>query len=597
MSRGGWAHDGGGQPLDWRLLRRLWPFVRPHGVAFALGIGVMGLASVAKLAGPYLLKLAIDGPIARGNPRGVIPYAVLFLAAQLLEGVLEAAQAMLVRIRGEDVLRSLRSALFAKAQRLPAAYLDATPSGRILSRITADVAVLSDLFSSGVAALVGDILLLVGILAAMAHLDPYLALLAYGSLPVLLVSSEVFRRRLRSVYRATREKTARLTGRLQELLRGVNVLRIFAAERWADAELGKANAEHRDAFLRSVTLYALFFPLVELVSALTVALLLWQGGGAVVREAVTFGVLVAFLEYLQKFFRPVRDLSEKYNVLQASMAAAERITDFLDLPEEPAGGKARIPLAGSLELDRVGFAYDGGPPVLREVSFSLAPGEVVALVGPTGSGKSTLVSLLLGFRRPCSGTVRMDGRELGELDPGALREQMALVPQEVFLFQGSVLDNITLGRPGIGRDAAEAAARAVGLHDAVASLPQGYDTQVLEEGALLSAGQRQLVAFARALAGNPRLLILDEATSEIDQATEAAIESALVTLLRGRTSLVVAHRLATVRRADRVVVLARGQVAEQGTHRELLSRPGLYRTLYELQFRRTESGEPVGNSP
>jgi ATP-binding cassette subfamily B protein len=573
--------------MDWRLLRRLWPFVRPYAASFGAGVALMGLAAAAKLAGPYLIKLAIDGPIAGGSPAELVPYAVFFLAAQLLEGLLDAAQTMLVRIRGEDVLRSLRSALFAKAQRLPAGYFDATPSGRTLSRITSDVAALSDLFSSGVAALVGDVLLLAGILAAMVHLDPFLALVSCATLPLLLGVTEVFRRRMRSVYRTTREKTARLTGRLQEFLRGTEVLRAFGAERWAEGEFGRANAEHRDAFLRSVTLYALFFPLVELVAALALAFLLWQGGGAVVREAVTFGVLVAFIEYLQKFFRPVRDLSEKYNVLQASLAAVERIAEFLDLPEEAPGGSSRPRLAGALELDRVGFAYDGGPPVLQDVTLAVRPGEVVALVGPTGAGKSTLVSLLLGFHRPTAGTLRVDGRDLGELELGSYREQVALVPQEVFLFRGTVLDNICLGRPQVDRAAAEAAARAVGLHEAVAALPQGYDTPVLEDGALLSAGQRQLVAFARALAGNPRLLVLDEATSEVDQATEARIEGALETLFRGRTSLVVAHRLATVRRAHRVVVLARGRVAEEGTHAELLRRGGLYRTLYELQFRRS----------
>ncbi len=586
MSHSGWTHDAEGQALDWRLLRRLWPFVKPYGAGFAAGIGVMALASAVKLAGPYLIKLAIDGPIARGAPAELVPYALLFLAAQVLEGGLEAAQAVLVRVRGEDVLRSLRSALFAKAQRLPAGYLDTTPGGRILSRITSDVAVLSDLFSSGVAALLGDVLLLAGILVAMVRLDPHLALLAFASLPVLLAVSEVFRRRMRAVYRATREKTARLTGRLQEFLRGFGVLRAFGAEAWAETEFARANGEHRDAFLRSVTLYALFFPLVELVAAVALGLLLWQGGGAVVREQVTFGVLVAFIEYLQKFFRPVRDLSEKYNVLQASMASVERVAEFLDLPEPPPGGSARPRTSAGVEFDRVGFAYDGGPPVLQDVSLSLAPGEVVALVGPTGAGKSTLVNLLLGFYQPTSGTLRVGGRELGDLDLGAYREQVALVPQDVFLFQGTVLDNICLGRPGVDREAAERAARAVGLHEAVLALPQGYDTPVLEEGALLSSGQRQLVAFARALAGDPKLLVLDEATSEVDQAIEATIERALATLLRGRTSLVVAHRLATVRRADRVVVLARGRVAEEGNHADLLSRGGLYRTLYELQFRR-----------
>ncbi|MEW6487815.1 MAG: ABC transporter ATP-binding protein [Thermodesulfobacteriota bacterium] len=586
MSRAAGGREVPDRAVDWRLLRRLWPFVKPYAASFGAGIALMGLAAAAKLAGPYLIKLAIDGPIARGAPGELLPYAVLFLAAQLLEGLLDAAQTMLVRIRGEDVLRSLRSALFAKAQRLPAGYFDATPAGRTLSRITSDVVALSDLFSSGVAALVGDVLLLVGILAAMVHLDPFLALVSCATLPLLLGVTEVFRRRMRAVYRTTREKTARLTGRLQEFLRGTEVLRAFGAETWAEGEFGRANAEHRDAFLRSVTLYALFFPLVELVAALALAFLLWQGGGAVVREAVTFGVLVAFIEYLQKFFRPLRDLSEKYNVLQASLAAVERIAEFLDLPEEAPGGSGRPRLGGALELDRVGFAYDGGPPVLQDLSLAVRPGEVVALVGPTGAGKSTLVSLLLGFHSPTAGTLRVDGRDLRDLELGSYREQVALVPQEVFLFRGTVLDNICLGRPQVDRAAAEAAARAVGLHEAVLALPKGYDTPVLEEGALLSAGQRQLVAFARALAGSPRLLVLDEATSEVDQATEAQIEGALETLFQGRTSLVVAHRLATVRRAHRVVVLVRGRVAEEGTHGELLRRGGLYRTLYELQFRR-----------
>ncbi len=582
----GLGHDAEGQSLDWRLLHRLWPFVRPHAGGFALGIGLMGIASATKLVGPYLIKLAIDGPIARGTSEGLLLYALLFLGAQVLEGALETAQAIVIRIRGEDVLRSLRSALFNKAQRLPTSYLDKTPGGKILARITGDVAVLSDLFSSGVAALLGDVLLLAGILFALLRLNPYLALLTYSILPVLLLVSEVFRRRMRRVYRATREKTARLTGRLQEFLRGFEVLRVFGAEGWAEEEFGKANGEHRDAFLRSVTLYALFFPLVELLSALTLALLLWKGGGDVVRGQVTFGVLVAFFEYLQKFFRPVRDLSEKYNVLQASMAAVERIGEFLDLPEASPGGERRFPVQGRVEFDRVGFAYGEGPRVLRDVSLAVEPGEVVALVGPTGAGKSTLIRLLLGFHQAADGAIRVDGVDLREMALGPLREQLALVPQDVFLFEGSVLENIRLGRENVTPEDAIAAARAVGLHEAVLALPQGYETPVLEEGVLLSAGQRQLVAFARALAGNPRLLILDEATSEVDQATEALIEKALETLVQGRTSLIVAHRLATVRRANRVVVLARGRIVEEGNHEQLLRQGGMYRTLYELQFRR-----------
>ena len=560
----------------------------------------MGLGSAMKLVGPYLMKVAIDGPVARKEPRDLLLLAGLFLLALLLEAALEAAQTLLVRIRGQDVLRAMRSALFAKAQRLPMAYFDATPSGRTVSRITSDVAVLSDLFSAGLVSLLGDALLLVGILALLFHLDPRLALASYVVLPILFVVSEVFRRRFREAYRLTREKTSRLTGKIQEFLKGYEVLRLFAAQRWAEAEFGQANAEHRDAFLQSNTLYALFYPLVELVSALTLALVLWKGGGEVIQGTMTFGALVAFFEYLQKFFRPLRDLSEKYNVLQASMASIEKISDFLDLPEDSRRGSEKFRLEGKIEFRDVAFSYDGQVPVLGGVDLSVAAGEVVALVGPTGCGKTTLVHLLLGLYRPKAGRILVDGVDSAAMDPASFREQLALVPQDVFLFDDTVLENVRVGRPWVTREAAVDALRAVGLAEAVEALPQRYDTRVLEEGALLSSGQRQLVAFARALVGDPRILVLDEATSEVDQATESLIENALETLFRGRTSLVVAHRLATVRRSDRVVVFSKGRVAEQGTHEELLSRGGAYRSLYELQFRRAgaprESTEPQTGS-
>jgi ATP-binding cassette subfamily B protein len=584
--RGGWSHDGEGQAFAWRLLRRLWPFVRPHARLLAGGVGLMTLSSLAKLAGPYIIKVAIDGPIAGGDPAGLALLALLFLGAETLQGALDSGQALLVRVSGQEVLRDLRAALFDKSLRLPVAYLDTTPGGRILSRITSDVAVLSDLFSSGIAALLGDLLLLLGILVVLLQLDPFLALVSYTTLPLLLVVSEGFRRRMRSVYRVTREKTAVLTGQLQAHIRGAEILRLFGAEDWAEEAFAAANADHRDAFLRSVTLYALFFPVVELISAATLALVLWQGGGAVLQERLTFGALVAFIEYLQKFFRPVRDLSEKYNVVQASMAAIERISEFLDLPEEPPGGAEKRGLAGSIVLDGLEFAYHPSAPVIRGVDLEIPPGQVVALVGPTGCGKTTLAHLLLGFYAADRGRIRIDGVDLAALDRGHFRQQLALVPQDVFLFEGSVMENIRLGRAWVSPADAVAAARAVGLHESVVLMPEGYETAVLEEGALLSAGQRQLVSFARALAGQPKLLILDEATSEVDQATEALIEAALQTLFRGRTSLVIAHRLATVRRADRVVVLRRGRIVEEGTHQELLAAGGTYRTLYELQFRR-----------
>lgn len=581
------AADAGGRSVDLRLLVHLWPYVKPHKRAFLWAFLLLTISAVVKLAGPYALKLAIDGPMTRGDFSGLLPFAALYLFAQLAEALLDGSHTLLVRTRGQDILRSLRSALFEKMQRLPNAHFDTTPSGRILARITSDVGTLADLFSSGLIVLFGDLLLLLGVLVALFRLDVRLALTASAVIPVLVAVTEAFRRWMRDAYRRVREKTARLTGRIQEFLRGYEVVRLFGAESWAEAEVETANREHRDAFLRSVTLYSLFFPTVELISSLALALVLWKGGVAVSDRGLTLGALVAFLEYLQKFFRPVRDLSEKYSVLQASMASVERISEFLDQPEESPRPEASepVPVTGEILFDRVSFAYDHGPPVLKGVSFRVAPGEVVALVGPTGAGKTTLIHLLLGAYRLGGGKVLVDGVEVTCPPPEAFRRQVALVPQDVFLFDDSILENIRLGRPWVSREDAVAAARAVGLHDAVTNLPRGYDARVLEEGARLSSGQRQLVAFARALAGDPRILVLDEATSEVDQATEALIEHALLRLFSGRSSVVVAHRLATVRRADRIVVLSKGQVVEEGSHEELLGLGGAYRRLYELQFR------------
>jgi ATP-binding cassette subfamily B protein len=595
--KGGWKHDAEGRGFDLRLLARIWPFVRPKAAPFGLGFALLMTASMIKLVPPYLIKLAIDGPMARGDVEGLGLYAGLLLIAGVAEAGLGAAQTLIVRITGQDVLCSIRSALFAKAQRLEARHYDTTPSGQTLSRITSDVSILSDLFSAGVLALIGDLFLLVSILVALYLLSPDLALTAYVAIPLVIIVAEFFRRKMRAAYRATRRRTAQLTGTLQGFLSGLPILRLFGAVEWAEEEFGAANAAHRDSFLRSVILYSLFFPVVELATSFTLALVLWKGGLSVTDSAITFGVLVAFIEYLQRFFRPVRDLSEKYNVLQASLVAIERISEFMAL-EEPTRGTSPAPaLRGAVRFDGVHFGYLDETPVLHGIDLKLEPGGSLALVGPTGAGKSTLVHLLTGFYRPDAGAVTLDETVIDRIEPEDLRRQVALVAQDVFLFDGSVVDNICLGRDWVSEEAAIRAADAVGLGDAIGQLELGYNTPVLEGGGRLSSGQRQLVAFARALAGDPRVLVLDEATSEVDQATEAVIEQALETLFRDRTTLVVAHRLATVRRCDTVAVIHQGRVAEAGSHEGLLARSGLYRTLYELQFRSAgdkRDGEPGG---
>ncbi len=572
------------RPADGRLLLRLARFAHPYRGAFAAGTALMGAAAAGRMAGPYLIKVAIDGPVARGDALALAGLAALYLVIQVVEGALQSAQTLLLRTRGERVMRDLRSALFAKAHRLTMGHLDQTPSGRIVSRVVSDVAVLADLFSAGMVGILGDVVLVVGILWILFHLNPALAAVAAALFPPLILVSEGFRRAMRSAYRSAREKTALLTGRLHEHLRGIAVVRLFAAGAWSRSRVREASEAHLAAQVRSVTLHALFFPVVELFAALTLALVLWRGVAPVAEGTLTFGALVAFLEYVQRLFRPIRDIGEKFNVLQSSLAATERVVEFLDLPEEDRGGKARPPIRGHLRFEGIRFAYPGGPPVLDGLDLEVEPGRTVALVGPTGAGKSTLIHLVLGLYRPLQGTVRIDGRARDEIDPEWFARHVALVAQSPILFRGTLLENIRLGRPWVRPEDAVEAARAVGLHDAVEALPRGYDTLLGEAGSGLSAGQRQLVTFARALAGRPRLLLLDEATSEVDQETEARIEAALGVLLEGRTSLVVAHRLTTVRRAHRIAVLHRGRIRETGTHESLLARDGLYRALYELQL-------------
>ncbi|GAB4253303.1 ABC transporter ATP-binding protein [Deferrisoma sp.] len=574
------------RPGDWRLLARLWPLTRPYRGALAAGVGLMAVGAFGRMAGPYLVKLAIDGPVTRADAKGLAWLAALYLLVQAGVGAVEAGQTVLLRTRGERILRDLRERLFAKALRLPMGRLDRTPAGTVVSRVSSDVAVLSDLFSAGLVGVLGDIVLVLGILAVLFRLHAGLALTVLAVFPVLLVASEWIRRGMREAYRSAREATSRLTAAIHEHLRGAEVVRLFGARAWSLGQVEERGEENLRAQVRSVTLQALFFPLVELFSALTLALVLWRGAGFAAGGGLTFGALVAFFEYVQRLFRPLRDVGERVNVLQASLAAAERITGFLDEPSEAPGGRARPPIRGEVVFDGVTFGYGDGDQVLQGFDLVVRPGESVALVGPTGSGKTTAVHLLLGFYLPRAGEIRIDGTPRPRLDPEWFARHVALVPQDPVLLRDTVFENIRLGREWVGPAQVEAAARAVGLHEMIEELPAGYETLLGEEGAGLSSGQRQLVAFARALAGDPRILILDEATSEVDQATEAQIEEALAVLLEGRTSLVVAHRLSTVRRVDRIAVLRRGRVVEQGSHDELLGRGGWYRSLYELNLLR-----------
>ncbi len=581
-----------GRAYDHRLMRRLLGYLRPYRGRVAAAVVVVVLDAVAQLAGPWLTMQAIDNGIRHRDLAYLDRVALLYLAVLGAAFGLGYLQTQLMQRVGQRVMMDLRMAIFRHLQRLPVSFFDRNPVGRLLTRVTHDVDVLNELFTAGVVAIFGDLLTLLGILIAMSQINAELMGVAFSVLPLILVVTLTFRSRVRRSFREIRTRLARLNSFLNENLTGMSTVQMLNRERRTLDEFRAINGRHRDAHLQTVFYHALFFPVLELVGAIAVSLIVWYGGRQVMWTGITLGTLVAFIQYTQRFFRPISDLSEKYNILQQAMASSERIFALLDTPADPAAPSLAPPaaaasapaFAGRVEFDRVWFAYAGEDWVLRDVSLTIAPGERVALVGATGSGKTTLASLLLGFYAPQRGTIRVDGRPLADWDLGALRARMGLVLQDVFLFSGTIGGNLRMGGEGLGDAEVERAAREVGADEFIRRLPDGYASPVRERGATLSGGQRQLLAFARALARDPGLLILDEATSSVDSTTEAQVQAALRRLLRGRSCLVIAHRLSTIQDVDRIVVLHHGRVREFGTHAELLALRGIYHRLHRLQF-------------
>jgi len=499
---------------------------------------------------------------------------------------------------GQRAMRDLRLAIFRHLGTLTPSYYDKRPVGQILTRVTQDVAVLNELFSQGVVAVLGDVFILFGIVGAMLWLDWKLALVTLTTVPLLAIATAIFRSKVRVSYRRVRSRLARLNAFLQEHLQGLDVLKFFNAEEQETRKFDQANRAHYEAHVQNIFYYAVFFPVVEVIGALAIALILWYGGGGILAGAVTFGVVVAFIQYAERFYQPVRDLSEKYNMIQSAMVASERIFDLLDTTPavpEPAAPRAIERLRGAVEFDRVWFAYQDEEWVLRDVSFRVAAGEKVAIVGATGAGKTTIANLLCRFYEFQKGAIRTDGIDIREVEGKALRRQIGLVLQDVFLFSGSVRANVAFGARGRPDDAVDHALAEVGGAHLASRLPRGLEEDVGERGSYLSMGERQILAFARALHYDPRILILDEATSSVDVETEREIQAALHRLLQGRTSLVIAHRLSTILDADRILVLHKGELREQGTHAELLARGGIYARLHELQHNRAAEREPMGD--
>ena len=589
--RGHWAGGNDevlGKAYDTRLMRRLWAFVRPHRRLGIIGLVLLLLSSLNDLAGPYFTQQAIDHYIRPGRLNGYGHLAALWALVIVVNFGARYWQSFAMNLLGQRVMFDLRNAIFSHLQRMSLAYFDHTPVGVLVTRMTNDVDALNQLLTSGLVAVIGDLFSLVVIAGFLLWVNWRMALIVFAIMPVVVAITAVMRTQMRETYRAIRTRIGRINGFLQEAISGVLTIQLFNHEDRSLRDFDRLNDDYLRANLRSVALFAIFMPLMSFIGALTFALILWIGGGRVIQGALTLGTLVLFLQLSDRLYQPIRDLSEKYNILQAAMAASERIFGILDEPardlDEPSA--VRLPsLQGAIALDHVWFAYQDEDWVLRDVSITIAPGEKVAVVGATGAGKTSLISLLTRFYEVQQGTVTVDGKDVRTLSRSDLRRHIGVILQDPFIFTGTVAENIALGEP-MPRSRIEAAARAVNADRFIRRLPLRYDQPLHERGSDLSTGQKQLIAFARALAFDPAvLMVLDEATANVDTATEAIIQDSLLTLMEGRTSIIIAHRLSTIRHVDRIVVLHRGRVVETGSHAELLARGGVYFRLYELQYK------------
>jgi len=576
-----------GKAYDSRLMRRLIKYLAPYKLYVVISIILLLFISILQLAGPYLTKIAIDRYIATGDVPGLSRIALILLAILIVIFFLRYLQIYLMQFTGQRVMFDMRMKLFSHLQEMSLSFFDKNPVGRLITRLTNDIEVLNEMLTSGVIAIFGDIFSLAGIVIVMLWLNFKLALISFMVLPLLVYATVIFRQKVRKSYRAIRVRIARINAFLQESIVGMPIIQIFNREKKNLRKFEGLNHHYLEACLRSIFYHALFHPSVEIIGSLAIALIIWYGGSQILKEALTFGVLVAFIQYVGRFYRPIGDLSEKYNIMQSAMAASERIFKLLDTqveikdPELPLSIEG---IRGEIEFKNVWFAYNGKDYVLRDISFHVRPGEKVAIVGATGAGKTSIINLLARFYDPQKGKILIDGMDIRNFPQKELRRYLGIVQQDVFLFSGSIEDNIRLGENRINSQQVRKSARYVNADKFIEKLPHGYQEEVHERGSLLSVGQKQLLAFARALVFDPRILILDEATSSIDTETEMLIQNALAKLLQYRTSIVIAHRLSTIKDVDRTIAMHKGRIREVGTHQELLKKKGIYYRLHQLQY-------------
>ena len=585
-----------GKAYDAKLMRRLLGYIKPYRkyVISAILLNVV-VAALGPLR-PYLTKIAIDKYIAHSNYHGLLLISLMLFGSLILQAFIQYFLTYYTQYLGQKTILDLRTQIFTHTQKLALRFFDKTPIGRIVTRVTNDIESLNDLFSSGIVMVFSDVFIVIWILVFMFFMDIKLSLVTLSVLPVLVYVTFLFRRKVRSSYRNVRLHLARLNSYMQEHITGMNVVQIFHKEKDEMDKFLDINKEYREANIKSNLYYSIFYPSVELLSSTATALIIWYGGGEIVRSSLSLGVLVAFVQYTEMFFRPIRDLSEKYNILQTAMASSERIFKLLDNktfvqnPEQPQELKD---VKGGIEFRNVWFAYNKDEYILRDISFRINPGETVAIVGHTGAGKTSLINILTRFYDIQKGNIFVDGIDIKTLDKKELRKYISIVLQDVYLFSGTIKSNISMNNDEIQDEKIQEAAKLVGADRFIDQLPKKYDEIVKERGSTLSVGQKQLISFARALAFEPHILILDEATSSVDTETEIIIQKAIEKLLVGRTAIVIAHRLSTIQSADKIIVIHKGEIRETGNHQQLLAKKGIYYKLYQLQYKDQEISKAV----